>query len=112
MGWEASGFRELMEDISAMAARLDAEDENGNAAKSILAHAAEPIHEQMRHNASTDPQRSMMLMIFASFEVCLICFAPVFEFVPLKQYLTVQFYKLSASVYTSNITFPLLCDKF
>ena len=57
MSWETSGFRELLEDVAAMAARLDTEDGEGAAAKSILAHAAVPIHEQMQQNASTDPQR-------------------------------------------------------
>ena len=57
MSWETSGFQELLEDVAAMAARLDTEDGEGTAARSILAHAAVPIHEQMQQNASTDPQR-------------------------------------------------------
>lgn len=57
MSFSISGLSELMNDISAMAARLDTTDENAAVTQAILENAAEPIHEQMLHNATTDPQK-------------------------------------------------------
>ncbi len=54
MSLEISGITDLLNDINAMAARLD---ENSQAAKTILANAAVPIHEQMQRNASTNPKK-------------------------------------------------------
>ena len=58
MSMEVSGGVELREDIARMADLLRASGENGSRACSwILQNAAQPVLEQMLHNASTDPKR-------------------------------------------------------
>ena len=58
MSMEVSGSVELREDIARMADLLRASGENGSRACSwILQNAAQPVLEQMLHNASTDPKR-------------------------------------------------------
>ncbi|MBO4378832.1 MAG: hypothetical protein J5889_07710, partial [Clostridia bacterium] len=46
----------LMTDIAAMAAQLDMEKGGGAAANRILEQAAVPVEQQMKENASRDPQ--------------------------------------------------------
>lgn len=56
MSMEVSGGVELREDIARMADLLRASGENGSRACNwILQNAAQPVLEQMLHNASTDP---------------------------------------------------------
>ena len=58
MSMEVSGGVELREDIARMADLLRTSGENGSRACSwILQNAAQPVLEQMLHNASTDPKR-------------------------------------------------------
>ena len=58
MSMEVSGGVELREDIASMADLLRTSGENGSRACSwILQNAAQPVLEQMLHNASTDPKR-------------------------------------------------------
>ena len=58
MSMEVSGGVELRDDIARMADLLRASGENGSRACSwILQNAAQPVLEQMLHNASTDPKR-------------------------------------------------------
>ena len=58
MSMELSGSVELREDIARMADLLRTSGENGSRACSwILQNAAQPVLEQMLHNASTDPKR-------------------------------------------------------
>ena len=58
MSMEVSGGVELREDIARMADLLRTSGENGSRACNwILQNAAQPVLEQMLHNASTDPQR-------------------------------------------------------
>ena len=58
MSMEVSGGVELREDIARMADLLRASGENGSRACNwILQNAAQPVLEQMLHNASTDPKR-------------------------------------------------------
>lgn len=58
MSMEVSGSVELREDIARMADLLRTSGENGSRACSwILQNAAQPVLEQMLHNASTDPKR-------------------------------------------------------
>ena len=58
MSMEVSGGVELREDIVRMADLLRASGENGSRACNwILQNAAQPVLEQMLHNASTDPKR-------------------------------------------------------
>ena len=57
MSMEVSGGVELREDIARMADLLRASGENGSRACSwILQNAAQPVLEQMLHNASSDPK--------------------------------------------------------
>ena len=58
MSMEVSGGVELREDIARMADLLRTSGENGSRACNwILQNAAQPVLEQMLHNASTDPKR-------------------------------------------------------
>ena len=56
MAFETQGFDELIGDITKLADKLSTADEGAQAARRILKAAAEPIEEQMRANASSDPQ--------------------------------------------------------
>ena len=56
MPFEIDGLTELMTDIAGMAAAMDSEGHGASTAKRILQEAAEPIHQQMKANASHDPQ--------------------------------------------------------
>lgn len=51
MSTELQGFDDLIHDLTNMAAALD----NGPAVNAALKAGAQPIEEQMLHNASTDP---------------------------------------------------------
>ena len=58
MGMEVKGSVELRNDITEMADLLRTSGENGGRACNwILQNAAQPVLEQMLHNASTDPKR-------------------------------------------------------
>lgn len=58
MSMELNGGVELREDIARMADLLRTSGENGSRACNwILQNAAQPVLEQMLHNASTDPKR-------------------------------------------------------
>ena len=57
MPLETNGFDGLMTDIAGMARRMDADGAGAGTAKRILEAAAVPIHEQMKANATKDPQR-------------------------------------------------------
>lgn len=50
------GLDGLLTDIAGMAARLDANGAGAPIARSILEAAAQPIHQQMKANASSNPQ--------------------------------------------------------
>lgn len=56
MPLDMSGFDSLLTDIAAMAARLDADGTGAATARNILEAAAQPIHQQMKANASSNPQ--------------------------------------------------------
>ena len=56
MPLDVNGFDELMSDIAGMASKIDADGAGAPVAKRILESAAVPIHEQMKANASHDPQ--------------------------------------------------------
>lgn len=56
MAVRTEGFSELAGQIVQMAHRLNTDEEGAPAAKRILQAAAVPIHEQMKANASHDPQ--------------------------------------------------------
>lgn len=56
MPLDVDGFGDLMTDIAGMAAQMDADGAGAPVAKKILEAAAQPIHEQMKANASKDPQ--------------------------------------------------------
>ena len=56
MPLEAQGFGELMTNISKMASAMDTDGAGAPVAKRILEEAAKPIHDQMKTNASRDPQ--------------------------------------------------------
>ena len=56
MPLETQGFGELMTDISKMASAMDTDGAGAPVAKRILEEAAKPIHDQMKTNASRDPQ--------------------------------------------------------
>ena len=56
MPLETQGFGELMTDISKMASVMDTDGAGAPVAKRILEEAAKPIHDQMKTNASRDPQ--------------------------------------------------------
>ena len=50
------GLDSLLTDIAGMAARLDADGAGAPIARSILEAAAQPIHQQMKANASSNPK--------------------------------------------------------
>ena len=56
MPLEAEGFDGLMTDIAGMARRMDTDGAGAPIAKRILEAAAQPIHHQMKANASKDPK--------------------------------------------------------
>ena len=56
MPLETQGLGELMTDISKMASAMDTDGAGAPVAKRILEEAAKPIHDQMKTNASRDPQ--------------------------------------------------------
>lgn len=56
MPLETDGFDAFMNDIGRMSQHMDANDTGAATARSILQHAAEPIHVQMKQNASSDPK--------------------------------------------------------
>ena len=56
MPLEIEGFDALRNDIARMAGIMDADGAGSVTAKSILLAAAEPIHQQMKANASSDPK--------------------------------------------------------
>ena len=56
MPLESDGFDGLMTDIAGMARRMDTDSAGAPAAKRILEAAAQPIHQQMKANASKDPK--------------------------------------------------------
>ena len=55
MPLEIDGLTDLFSDIASMAAAMDSEGTGAATAKRILQNAAEPIHQQMKANASSDP---------------------------------------------------------
>ena len=57
MPLETDGFDSLMTDIAGMASRMDADGSGAPVAKRILEAAAQPIHQQMKANATRDPRR-------------------------------------------------------
>ena len=57
MPLETDGFDGLMTDIAGMASRMDADGSGAPVAKRILEAAAQPIHQQMKANATKDPRR-------------------------------------------------------
>ena len=56
MPLDTQGFESLASDIAGMAGRMDADGAGAPAARRILEAAAQPIHRQMKANASKDPQ--------------------------------------------------------
>ena len=56
MPLETDGFDSLMTDIAGMASRMDADGAGAPVARRILEAAAQPIHRQMKANASKDPK--------------------------------------------------------
>ena len=56
MPFEVEGFSELMTNIAGMAAKMDVDGAGAPVAKRILEAAAQPIYEQMKANASSDPK--------------------------------------------------------
>ena len=56
MSLDTDGFDNLMTDIAGMASRMDADGAGAPVARRILEAAAQPIHQQMKANASRDPQ--------------------------------------------------------
>ena len=56
MPLEAEEFDGLMTDIAGMAHRMDTDGVGAPVAKRILEAAAQPIHQQMKANASKDPK--------------------------------------------------------
>ena len=56
MPLETEGFDGLMTDIAGMARRMDTDGAGAPIAKRILEAAAQPIHHQMKANASKDPK--------------------------------------------------------
>ena len=56
MPLETEGFDAFMNDIGRMSQALDANDTGAGTARHILQAAAQPIHLQMKLNASTDPK--------------------------------------------------------
>lgn len=56
MSLDLNGFDALMTDIASMANRMDADGAGAPVAKRILQAAAQPIHQQMKANASSNPK--------------------------------------------------------
>ena len=56
MPLDTQGFDGLASDIAGMASRMDADGAGAPVARRILEAAAQPIHRQMKANASKDPQ--------------------------------------------------------
>lgn len=56
MPLETEGLEALRNDIARMAGIMDADGAGSATAKTILLAAAEPIHQQMKANASSDPK--------------------------------------------------------
>ena len=56
MPLDTQGFDGLATDIAGMAGRMDADGAGAPVARRILEAAAQPIHRQMKANASEDPQ--------------------------------------------------------
>lgn len=56
MPLDVDGFGDLMTDIAGMASAMDADGAGAPVAKRILEAAAQPIHEQVKANASKDPK--------------------------------------------------------
>ena len=56
MSLDLNGFDALMTDIANMANRMDADGAGAPVAKRILQAAAQPIHQQMKANASRNPK--------------------------------------------------------
>lgn len=56
MPLNVDGLDGLLTDIAGMAARLDADGAGAPTARSILEAAAQPIHQQMKANASSNPK--------------------------------------------------------
>ena len=56
MPLDTDGFDSLMTDIAGMASRMDADGAGAPVARRILEAAAQPIHRQMKANASKDPK--------------------------------------------------------
>ena len=56
MPLETEGLEALQNDIARMAGIMDADGAGSATAKNILLAAAEPIHQQMKANASSDPK--------------------------------------------------------
>ena len=50
------GLDDLLTDIAGMATRLDANGAGAPVARSVLEAAAQPIHQQMKANASSNPK--------------------------------------------------------
>ena len=57
MPLDTQGFDGLASDIAGMASRMDADGSGAPVAKRILEAAAQPIHQQMKANATKDPRR-------------------------------------------------------
>ena len=56
MPLDTQGFDGLASDIAGMASRIDADGADAPVARRILEAADQPIHRQMKANASKDPQ--------------------------------------------------------
>lgn len=56
MPLNTDGFDSLMTDIGNMANQMDADGAGASIARRILQAAAQPIHQQMKANASKDPK--------------------------------------------------------
>ena len=56
MPLDTQGFDGLASDIAGMANRMDADGAGAPVARRILEAAAQPIHQQMKANASKDPK--------------------------------------------------------
>ena len=56
MSMNISGLNDLVGDINRMANRLNTDGEGASTGRQILMAAAQPIHEQMKANASSDPK--------------------------------------------------------
>ena len=56
MPLDTQGFDGLASDIAGMASRMDADGAGAPAVRHILEAAAQPIHRQMKANASKDPK--------------------------------------------------------